>query len=228
MKSEQIPLDLGCHTALERSDFLVGQSNQAAVGLIECWPHWPAPMLIISGPAASGKTHLSAVWGRKAGAEVIRPERLLSKTAEEICRAGKHLLFDGLDPWLGDPEAETTLFHVYNILKEERRSMMVTLRMVPAEVPFSLADLASRFRAAPLAEIKPPDDVLLGSVLIKLFADRQLSVSHDVIAYILPRIERSFSAARDIVRMADRLALAHKRGISITLMRQVLSDLQEM
>ena len=223
---QQIPFDLPARSALARDDFLVTQSNRDAVAWIDRWPEWPAPLLIISGPAASGKSHLAAVWRERAKAEAIRPEMLVSRSAEQICAAGPHILIDGLDPWLGEREAEATLFHIYNILKEEKRSMMVTMRMTATEVPFIVPDLASRFRAAPLAEIKPPDDMLLGSVLIKLFADRQLSATSDVISYILPRMERSFDAARDIVAKTDALALARKRKITVPLLRDVLTAMQ--
>ena len=105
--------------------------------------------------------------------------------------------------------------------------MMITLRMAPGQRDFAIPDLASRFRAAPVVSIQPPDDMLLGSVLIKLFSDRQLNVSHDVISYLLPRIERSFAAAREVVVRADHLALAEKRPVSVPLMRKVLSAMQE-
>jgi len=226
-KLQQIPLDLAGLTAHGLEDYLIGPSNQDAVSWIERWPSWPAPVLVINGPAASGKTHLAAVWRERSGAEVIKPEMLLSKTAEQIAGAGECLIFDGLDLWLGEREAETTLFHLYNIFKEEQRSFLITMRMAPAQAGFAIADLASRFRAAPVANIQPPDDMLLGSVLIKLFSDRQLAVSNDVIKYILPRMERSFAAARDIVDRADKMALAQKRGISVPLMRDVLAAMQE-
>lgn len=226
-KPGQIPLDFEGRSALGREDYLLGPSNQSAVAWIDRWPEWPAPLLVLTGPAASGKTHLAAVWRERAGAEIIRPEMLLSRSAEQIAQTGNTLILDGLDPWLGDRDAETTLFHLYNIFKEERRTFLITMRMAPAQAEFAIADLASRFRAAPLAAIQAPDDILLGSVLIKLFSDRQLTVGNEVIQYILPRMERSFSAARDIVATADRLALAEKRRISVPLMRQVLADLQQ-
>lgn len=226
IQAEQIPFDLGARPALRRGDFLIGPSNAAAVGWIDRWPEWGAPMLVLHGPAASGKTHLGTVWQEKNGAATIRPELLAEREALDLFESGPALLLDGLDPWLGDREAETTLFHLYNMLKEERKTMMITLRMAPAHADFAIADLASRFRAAPVVTIQPPDDMLLGSVLIKLFSDRQLNVSHDVIAYLLPRIERSFSAARDVVALADRVALAEKRPVSIPLMRKVLSGMQ--
>ncbi len=226
LKTHQIPLDFTGRTALGRADFLIGDSNQDAVGWIDRWPNWPAPLLVINGPAASGKTHLAAVWRDRTKAEVIKPEMLISKSADQIAQANKNIVLDSIDPWLGYREAEETLFHLYNIFKEEQRTFLVTMRMAPAHADFKIADLASRFRAAPVANIHAPDDILLGSVLIKLFSDRQLSVSNDVIKYILPRMERSFSSARDIVAHADKMAFSQKRGISIPLVRDVLTAMQ--
>lgn len=224
--ARQIAFDLGARTAYSRDDFQIGGSNVDAVGWIDRWPNWTAPVLVLQGLAASGKTHLTAVWQKKSRAKKINPEWLTTKPADELFALGKTLVIDGLDPWLGDKKAETTLFHLYNMLKEEQRTMMVTMRMAPGATDFVLPDLASRFRAAPSVSIHAPDDILLSSVLIKLFADRQLSVSEDVIAYLLPRMERSFAAAGDVVRRADHRALSEKRKISIPLMRLVLSDLQ--
>ena len=226
-KAQQIPLDFAARSALGREDFLLGPSNQDAVGWIDRWPDWPAPALIMTGPAASGKTHLAAVWRDRTQAEIIRPDMLLSHSAEQLAGLNQNLVFDGLDPWLGERAAETMLFHLYNIFKEEKRTFLITMRMAPAHAEFAIADLASRLRAAPVAAIHAPDDVLLASVLIKLFSDHQLTVGNEVIQYILPRMERSFAVARDIVALADKMALSQKRGISVPLLRQVLAGMQE-
>ena len=225
-KARQIPLDLTHRPAYGREDFLVGQANSDAIALLDQWPQWPAPMLVIQGAPASGKSHLAAVWKDRTGAALIDPDDLQSKTAEEVAQTGTHIVLDGLDLWLGDREAETRLFHLYNLFKEENRTLLATMRMAPTEIAFALPDLASRFRAAPLVSIQPPDDDLLASILIKLFHDRQLQVSTETIAYILPRMERSFGAAREIVTAADQLALSVKSAITIPLMRRVLSGLQ--
>jgi len=226
-KAQQIPFDLGSRHAFGRSDFQIGKSNAAAVGWIDRWPNWPAPVLVLQGPADSGKSHLASVWQDKTEAAVINPEQLITKQAEDLFNLGHALVLDGLDPWLGDRDAETTLFHLYNMLKEEQRTMMITMRMAPTIADFVIPDLASRFRAAPSVCIHAPDDMLLASVLIKLFSDRQLSVSNDVISYVLPRMERSFASAREIVERADHKALAEKRRISVPLMRKVLADMWE-
>ncbi len=219
--AQQIPLDLGHRPAHGRADFLVVPSNENAVAWIDRWPDWPAPALILHGPAASGKTHLAAVWEQRVGAAFIDMNDFAAQDGDELSRRGPHLVLDHIDPWIGDRAAETLLFHLYNILREEKRTLLLTMRMSPARAPFILPDLASRLRAASAAEIQPPDDVLLSAVLVKLFADRQLEISHDVLNYILPRMERSFAAARDLVSAADTLALAEKKPVSVALMRRV-------
>ena len=223
----QIPLDLGSLSAQGREDFLIAPSNQDAVAWIDKWPDWAAPTLTLQGAAASGKSHLAHIWSVQNQAINILPAKLLSDSAEDIASQGEHLMIDGLDPWLGDQQAETTLFHLYNILKEEGRSMLMTMRMAPAQIDFAIKDLASRIRAAPVATIHAPDDELLAAILVKMFSDRQINVSADSVQYILPRMERSFAAIRDVVTLADHMALSQKRPISIPLLRDVLVKMQE-
>lgn len=203
---------------------MIAPNNQDAVAWIDRWPDWPAPCLIIHGPAACGKSHLATVWQNRSGAAAIDTAAIASRKARAIAQAGNNLVLDNIDPWFGDHDAETTLFHLYNIMREEGRTMLLTMRMAPVQARFTLPDLASRLRAAPAAAIQPPDDTLLAALLVKLFADRQITPSHDVLDYILPRMERSFAAASTLVEAADRLALSEKRGISVPLMRRVLIE----
>jgi len=221
-RHEQLTFDLGHRSALGREDFLIADSNRDAVSWIDLWPEWPAPALVLYGPAACGKTHLAAVWSAQAKATVINPEDLSTQSADILCARGTHFLIDPVDPWIGDRAAETTLFHLYNLAKENGRTMLLTMRVPPVRLSFAIPDLASRLRAAPGVAIHAPDEMLLGAVLVKMFADRQLQIGEDVLNYILPRMERSFAAARDLVEKADRQALAEKRPVSIPLIRHVL------
>ncbi|MGH1397969.1 MAG: HdaA/DnaA family protein [Alphaproteobacteria bacterium] len=222
---EQIPLAFPVRVAQGREDFMVGTSNEAAVGWIDRWPDWSAPSFILSGPAASGKSHLAAVWQARTGATAIPTETLTTQSAEEIAAQGETLLLDGIDPWIGTREAEETLFHLYNIFKEEQRTMLLTMRSAPSHLDFTIPDLASRLRAAPHAVIMSPCETLLQNVIVKMFADRQINIGADVLKYILPRMERSFTAAKDIVTAADALALSQKRPVTVPLIRDVLINL---
>ena len=59
-----------------------------------------------------------------------------------------------------------------------------------------------------------PDELLLRGLLVKLFADRQLSVEPHVVSFLALRIERSMAAAARIVAEVDRLALASHRKVT--------------
>ncbi len=223
--AQQIPLDLGHRAALGREDFLVTESNFDAVSWIDLWPDWPAPALILYGPAACGKSHLAEVWKGRTGAQDADLE---SASEEDLAASGNHLILDDIDALLGERQAETRLFHLYNMMKEAQRNILITIRTAPVRVPFAVPDLASRLRACPAVAIQPPDDALLAAVLVKLFSDRQLAIGQDVLNYILPRMERSFAAARDLVEAADRAALSEKRRITIPLMRDVMVGQADM
>jgi len=76
----------------------------------------------------------------------------------------------------------------------------------------------------PAVGIAPPDDALLGAVLVKHFADRQLPVAPSVIAYLVPRMERSFAMAAAFSARLDQLALAETRPIGLALARRSLAE----
>jgi chromosomal replication initiation ATPase DnaA len=221
---EQIPLDLGHRTALARNDFLVAPNNQDAVAWIDLWPEWPAPCLILYGPVASGKTHLGAVWAEQSSAICMKASAINEDVIRDIAEMNHHVIIEDADSLIGNLVGEKGLFHLYNIFKEEKRSVLITLQEPPVRRTFALPDLASRLRAAPSVAIREPDEQLITALLVKLFSDRQIRIGADVLNYILPRIERSFEAVRDLVEQADNKAMIEKRNISIPLIRDILNQ----
>ena len=221
---EQIPLDLGHRTALGRNDFLVAPNNHDAVAWIDLWPEWPAPCLILYGPVASGKTHLGAVWAETSSAVCVKASSINEDAIRDIADMNHNVIIEDADTLIGDIKGEKGLFHLYNIFKEEGRSILLTLREPPVRRSFALPDLASRLRAAPSVAIREPDEQLLSALLVKLFNDRQIRISTEVLHYILPRIERSFEAVRNLVEEADRRAMIEKRNIAIPLIREIINQ----
>ncbi|HPF77668.1 MAG TPA: DnaA/Hda family protein [Alphaproteobacteria bacterium] len=221
---QQIPLDLGHRTALGRNDFLVATNNQDAVAWIDLWPEWPAPCLVLYGPVASGKTHLGAVWAERSAAVCVKASSINEDVIRDIADMNHHVIIEDGDALIGNIIGEKGLFHLYNIFKEEKRSFLLTLKEPPVRRSFALPDLASRLRAAPSVAIREPDEDLLGAILVKHFNDRQIRVGADVVNYILPRVERSFEAVRNLVEEADRRAMIEKRKISIPLLRDILNQ----
>jgi len=221
-QTTQLPLDLGHRTALGRADFLVAPENADAVSWVDAWPQWPAPALVLHGPAASGKTHLLHVWREVAGAQIVPLDALKVDDVPALIGPNGTLAIDDADKIAGNREAEEAVFHLYNLLRSDGGTMLLGARTAPMEWQFSVPDLASRLRAAPAAGLHAPGDALLSAVLAKMFADRQLTVTPEVIAYLLARMERSFEGARSLVALLDHHALAEKRAVTIPLARAVL------
>ena len=209
----QLVLPLETRSAQGRADFIVAPGNERAVAFIDSYPGWPAPAAALYGPPASGKSHLAAVWAEKAGATIIEAANLDANVPEGA------LVMENVAA--GVPEA--ALF----ALLERRAPLLLTAEAPPAEWPalfhFRLPDLVSRSHALLGFALWAPDDALLMGLAVKLFADRQLDVPESVVAHMIRSLERSPGAIRDFIARADAAALAAKRPINISLIKDLLA-----
>lgn len=214
----QLPLDLPHRVAMGRDDFLVAESNAAAVAAIDAWPAWPAPATVLVGPEGSGKSHLGEVWRHRTGAAAIPAGSLMIDAVPALCARGALLVEDAP----GDRLDERALFHLFNYMRESGGHLLITSRSFPAHWDIALKDLASRLRAATVVSLEAPDDRLLRAVLVKLFADRQLAVDESVLNFMILRMERSLGVARTMVDVIDRRALAEKSAVTRPLVARIL------
>ena len=218
----QLVLDLGFRPALGRADFLVGASNAEAAAWIDRWPDWPEPArgLAIVGPSGSGKNHLAAVWQAASGAALVAAPELTRDGVPDALGDASNAVVDRVDGVIDEP----ALFHLFNMVVERGGSLVILSRTPPARMEISLPDLASRLATLPVATIGLPDEALLAGVLAKHFADRQVLVRDDVIAYLVNRMERSFDAAERLADRMDRAALEGDGKISMRVARLAMAD----
>jgi len=214
----QLALALPHAESFARDDFLTGTSNADALATIERWPDWADRVLALTGPEGAGKSHLAAIWAEKTGARRVSA-RALGETDLLGSLATGALVVEDASAELD----ERALFHLLNLVREEDGYLLLTARSAPATWGVALPDLVSRLRALPVVTVSAPDDALLRAVMVKLFADRQLSVDENLIAYLATRIERSFAAAREAVAQLDREALRQKRGVTRALAAEMFA-----
>jgi chromosomal replication initiation ATPase DnaA len=206
---EQLVFELPHRTAMGLEDFLVSRSNEAAVNLVDRWPDWPIGAAVIVGAKGSGKSHLANVWLSRAGGKAFEASAITRETVPMVAASGA-VLIENIQR-TGD---EAALFHLLNLVREQRLQILLTTDTAPGDLPIALPDFRSRLKALPLATIEPPDDALLRAVLVKLFADRQLAVEPQLVDYVLVRMERSTLAAQRFVAAADLRALALQRRVT--------------
>ena len=213
----QLPLSLPHATQYGRDDFVAGPSNGEALALIDRWPDWPSPCVVLSGPPGAGKTHLAHIWAEGAGAKILPAGELASSSRG--LKAAFALAVDEMRPGR-IPEA--ALFHLMNSAGELGGSLLLVAPVPAEEWQVGLPDLRSRLRLATSVALGAPGDDELRKVLVKLFADRQLIVDLPVIDFLLLRMERSLGAAIALVDALDREALAAGRRITRPMAASVL------
>lgn len=218
--TSQLAFELPHIPAFGGDDFLVSASNEKAAKLVASWPGWVNPICIISGPPGSGKTHLVNVWRARSGCSVHAAAAIGEAIAAALARP-EPVAIEDADSGALD---ENAMFHLLNLAREKRFDVLITGRSLPGLWQIALPDLRSRLRSAALVSIEGPDETLLRAVLVKLFADRQLAVSPDVIEYIMLRMERSMAAAVAMVDALDKAALAERKGVTRPLAAKVVGQ----
>lgn len=206
----QLVLALDHSVSFARDDFLRGPSNAAALTLIDRWPDWPDRIVAVIGPEGSGKSHLAAIWAEVTGARVLSAKLLSMTDLPAAFVTGALVLedleFAGLD--------ERALFHFLNLAREQGAFVLITSRSPLSTFPVTIRDLASRMRALPSVQLAAPDDTLLRALIVKLAADRQITMDEALVNYLANRIERSFVAARAAVHRLDEEAMRQHRPVT--------------
>jgi chromosomal replication initiation ATPase DnaA len=220
---KQLVFDLPLAPRFDREDFLVSPSNEQAYGMVEGWPEWPDTILLLVGPHGSGKSHLAAIWAETARAWTVDASEITDEKVPHLVSNGA-LVIEDADRAGRD---EAALFHLLNLARERKASILITCETPPDRWGIRTPDLLSRLRLAPSVTLEAPDDALLRAVLVKLFIDRQLVVDTTVVDYIALRIERSLSRAADIVTALDKEALSRGRRVSRPIAAAVLETSQE-
>lgn len=227
----QLTLNFPHRPSLGREDFLVTACNQEAVKLVESWPNWPYFAICIYGEESSGKTHLANVFANNVANLTHYPYRIPFIKAASITMNnfrplfGQHqcLVIEDLDEHVN----QEALFHLYNLYRDEGGNIMFTAQQAPARINFSLPDLRSRMNIVPAVQIGEPDDELLSALLVKLFMDRQITPTPELINYILTNMQRSFAYARKLVAEIDLISLAKKRSVTLNIVKEAIASLDK-
>ena len=219
----------GTAPAMGMADFLVAESNQAAVTWLDRWPGWPGSALGDPWARADVASRtLTRVWAARSGRRCCWMPDALVRDRPRRCLPADPTRGRCLTMPTGSParSAEETLLHLYNLVAERDGYLLLTGATAPARWPLSLPDLTSRLKAMPAVAVGDPDDPLLAAVLVKLFADRQLAVGGG--GDRLPAAAHGAQLRRrPQTGRGDRRGqpVARRRPVTVPLARTVLEEL---
>ena len=216
-------------TKMSSSDFMVSACNKEAFSYINSWPNWSESGFVIYGPKGCGKTHLAHLFAEKVNDGRIKnlqiplyeSKQIKMNNIEKICNSYDVIIIENLEKNV-DQEA---LFHLFNSFNKKGKYMLWTSEIAPARLNFSLKDLQSRLEMLPAIEIKEPDDMMLRALIVKLFNDRQIMISPEILEYIINNTERSFSYVENLVKEIDEISLAYKSTVNYKIVKEALENL---
>lgn len=230
-KLKQIPFDFKPRVFMGREDFMVAPCNKEAFQMVDSWPKWLSSGMIIYGPKGCGKSHLAHLFADKIRifspqpirVSLVEASRINMRNVKRIAEENQSIVIENLSPKVN---AEA-LFHLFNLYNEEGRYMLWTSEIAPSHIGFALKDLQSRLNMLPCIAIKEPDDMMLRALIVKLFNDRQIIISSEILQYIVNNSQRSFKYIEELVNEIDNISLAFQSAVNYTVVRKAMEALEQ-
>ncbi len=205
--SKQFSLDLILAPDNSEKAFVGGASNAEAVTALADPLAWANNILAVIGPTGSGKSHLGHIWANKYQAIALDGDKGFVPRQN----------YRGRALWIDNASCadEYTLFTLINLtITGELRALLFSDQNMPTDWNVQLPDLHSRLKNIQIARIQEPDEDLLKAIITKLFMDRGLKVSDNLINYLLVHADRSVDSLRNLIHGIDQQAATKKVNVT--------------
>ncbi len=230
-KTGQYMLKFSPQNYQREEDFMVSSCNQNAYNAVKMWPYWQHFALNIYGLKSSGKSHLAHIWvdtvlsnlPRPISIPILSAHSINMKNVNKITNEHPYLVIEDLDSNIN----EEAFFHLYNNYNVPNRFVLFTSELPPSKLSLKLPDLRSRLNIIPTVEILQPDDVMLTALIAKLFNDRQIIISQEILDYILKHTERSFDYVSRLIQEIDEISWTYSRAVSIPIIKEAINNLNQ-
>jgi DnaA family protein len=227
---QQLPLGVRLRERATFDAFVVSPANLLVVTRLREIAAGAAGVLWLWGPEGTGRSHLlqavcaAAPSGRRIGylplGELEGPGSVLLDGAAEL----DLLCADDIDARIGERGLELALFNVHRAAEEARRGLVVAASAPPAALTWSLADIASRFGASEVFQLRPLDEAQQEEALRRRAAARGLDLPEETLRYLLRRFPRDMTRLGRLLDRIDEASLSAQRRLTVPFVRGILGD----
>ena len=226
----QIPLQFGNFQQNDLASFLPGE-NQNLLNLLGVIANNESThCLFLWGSSGTGKTHLLQAACKQANELNLHVAYIPLKQHKDISPEMLHGLgeldlvcIDDLECVSGQIEWQQGLTWLYNELRDNHNSLIISANISPINIALEIEDLKSRLSWDQVYQIKSPTDDLKIEILKQMAEARSFELSDDVIEYLLRRVNRNLGSLIKILDEIDHVSLAAKRKITIPFVKELIS-----
>lgn len=217
---EQLTLSLPFYISYDPADFVVSECNFVAFEYIRQKYRPASHLLGVIGEHNTGKTHIASVF-RSFNPTATRISNANLKIDDLISLSAHLFIIDDAETI----KDEVAFFHLVNMVMQRKGMILFTAKTSPSNWKIRLPDLKSRLCSAELLFLNPIDAMLHQNILEKLFSDRQITVSSDVINYILDYIQPNIDNFKKFVDYFDKLLLSNRKSPNKSFVLKVFFDM---
>ncbi len=227
--SLQLPLDMRLPPRATLAEFVAGANGQALQALQELARGDRPGQLFLSGPPASGKSHLLMAATAEAAERGLRSVYLplaeltgLSPEAIEGLAGSALLALDDIHCIAGKGEWERAVFLLYEQARAEGTSLLLAAPCGPAALQLALPDLRSRLAWGESYRLEPLDDAGREALLLRQARARGLRMHPRAAAWMVSHCSRDPRHLLELLSRLDTLSLASGRRLTLSFVREQL------
>ncbi len=218
---KQIPLPIGSAVARTFENFVVG-SNVATVEHLRALEPGAAPVYLW-GPSGSGKSHLAQAVLQRHLESGIKGAVFGVHDAAPWAHDDdwRFIVIDDCDRL--DPDQQHCAFAAFARITPGHTTIVATGRVPPVDLPLR-EDLRTRLGWGHVMTLQPLSEAEARAALRRDADRRGILLGDDVMAFLLTRFARDLKSLFELLDRIDEFSLAHKRGVTVALLRQMLAE----
>ncbi len=231
--SQQLPLPMRLRPASVFDTFCTGDNHQTVASLKALRTVGHSPVLLVHGPAGSGKTHLlqalCAHHGAQGAAVAFLPLADLQVLGPDVLAGTEQcslLCIDDLHLIAADMHWNRALFSLHRDCEERQVPLVLASQVAPTALAWALPDLSSRLLAGNLLRLRLLNDADQLQALQMHALQRGFDMPMDVALYLQRRMPRDMNRLCDLLDKLDAALLAAQRRLSIPFVREWLDSME--
>lgn len=227
----QIPLEFGFREALDFEHFIEGPNTEVCMisRSIACGEI--VHSIYLWGQAATGKSHLLQAVCNLASQTDLKvayiPLRQYQELSPEMLEGLENLeiiCVDDVDCIIGQEVWEQSLFHLYNLLREQNKPLFMTGSKGPRDLAFKLEDLKSRISWDLTYHLQPLSDKDKILLLRKRANTRTFEIPEEVATYLVKNVKRDIPSLLELLDKFDQATLTEKRKLTVPFVKTLLEE----